>query len=264
MVRRTATDGPRRRRTGGPPMRGLLPLAVLLLLWQLLGSDDSLSFPPPSTWISSLRDLQADDALLPALGKTTRTFVLALAFGSAVGAAIGIAIGTSRRADRALGPMLEFLRTLPAPAVVPIATLLLGLNVGTAIVVVAFASMWPVLLNTAAAMQAIPTVRMEMSRTLGLTRLQRLRQVVLPSLAPGIALGVRIAAPICLIVTLVVEILASTGGAGTLLREGQSNFNSPQAYGVLLVIGVLGLAVSSAIAVAENAALRNWPPSARG
>src|SRR5689334_10789089 len=64
------------------PIRGLLPIVLGLALWSLLGSSDSFSFPEPTAWLSSLRDLQEDHLVTDALLRTLRTFALGLLFAT--------------------------------------------------------------------------------------------------------------------------------------------------------------------------------------
>ncbi|HKZ15640.1 MAG TPA: ABC transporter permease subunit [Solirubrobacterales bacterium] len=240
-------------------LKGLIPLMILLVIWQLAGSDSSLSFPPPSSWIDSLRELADHGSLGPALRTTLVTFALSLVIATVIGAAVGMAIGASRRVDRALTPTLDFFRSLPPPAVVPVAALILGISLRMSVTVVVIAIVWPILLNTAGAMRDIPAVRIEMSRTLGLGRFERIIKVVIPSLLPAIMVGVRVAVSISLVVTLLVEIIGSSDGVGQLLAERQQSFDAAAVWGLLLLIGVLGFAINALIAAAEQRLLRNWP-----
>jgi len=250
---------PRRRIPGLTVLKGLIPLAVLLIVWQLTGSDSSLSFPPPSSWIDSLRELSDKGSLGPALKVTLETFALSLVIATIIGAIVGMAIGASRRLDRALTPTLDFFRSLPPPAVVPVLALILGISLRTSVTVVVIAIVWPILLNTAGAMREVPLVRFEMSRTLGLGRIERIFKVVIPSLLPAIAVGVRVSVSISLVVTLLVEILGTGDGVGQLLTERQQSFDAAGVWGLLLLIGVLGFAINAVIAVGERRLLRNWP-----
>ena len=170
-------------------------------------------------------------------------------------------IGASRTTDRALTPLMEFFRSLPPPAVVPIALLLLGATLKMMLTVVVFAVIWPILLNTVAAMRAVPTVRLEMARSLHLSRIDNVFKVLLPSLLPGIFVGVRISVGISLILTLLADILATAHGLGTLLSVQQENFNSAAVWGLLLIVGTFGFVVSGLMAVAERRVLRNWSMS---
>ncbi|HZO37241.1 MAG TPA: ABC transporter permease subunit [Solirubrobacteraceae bacterium] len=241
------------------PVLGLLPLVVGLACWELFGDKGSPTFPPPSTWWDALRILNDDGTLMPAIGETLKTFAVALAVATAIGVALGIAIGMSRIVDRALGPLLEFFRIMPPPAIIPVAVLVIGTNLQMKVLVVVLACVWPILLNTTSAVRAIPPVRIAMARSLRLSNPALLRKVIVPSTLPGSVLGLRVATPLCFIVTLVVEMLASSGGVGQLILLNQRNFNAQAVFGLLVVIALLGLALSLLIAATESRALRRWP-----
>jgi sulfonate transport system permease protein len=244
-----------------PSFLGLIPLLLLLVVWQLLGSPTSISFPTPSTWFTSIGAMYRAGTLGPALLDTLGAFVSSLAVTVVVGVILGIVTGGSRRIDRALRPLFDFFRTLPAPAIVPAVGLLIGSSLSAGIVVVVIASVWPILLNTAAAMRSLPQVRLEMSRTLGLSRWERLAKIILPSLVPGVVLGTRIAVSIVLIVTLLAEILGlgSSGGVGMLFLQQQSTFDGSAVWALLLIVGVFGYLVNVLLSYAEGRLLRNWP-----
>jgi sulfonate transport system permease protein len=197
----------------------------------------------------------------PALLDTLGVFALSLVVTIVVGVILGIITGGSRRIDRALRPLFDFFRTLPAPAIVPAVGLLIGSSLSAGVVVVVIASVWPILLNTASAMRSVPQVRFEMSRTLGLTRWERLTKIVLPSLVPGVILGTRIAVSIVLIVTLLAEILGlgSSGGVGMLFLQRQSSLDGSAVWALLLIVGVFGYLVNVLLSYAEGRLLRNWP-----
>jgi ABC-type nitrate/sulfonate/bicarbonate transport system permease component len=153
---------------------------------------------------------------------------------------VGVAIGASRRADLALTPFIDFTAAIPGAALVPVAVLLLGPSPISGVAVVALIVSWPILLNAAMAMRSVPAVRLEMSRTMGLSPVQRWGKVVLPSLAPGIMLGVRVASSMALIITLLVDILGAGAGIGRLLVESQQRFDASAAWGLLFIIGTFG------------------------
>jgi ABC-type nitrate/sulfonate/bicarbonate transport system permease component len=249
----------RPRRGGSSSKRGLLPIAIGLLAWQFLGNADSLSFPTPERWVRAIGDMYDTGSLLPALGVTLRTFALSLVAATVVGACVGALIGSSRMADRALSPTLDFVRTIPPPAIVPIAILLLGASLTMSTTVVVLTIVWPILLNTASAVRSVPPVRIDMSRTIGLSLRERLTKVVLPSLVPSIMIGIRVAVSISLVVTLLVDILGSGTGLGRIMVERQQLFDAAGVWGLLLIIGTLGYLLNSAFGWLESVLLRNYP-----
>ena len=228
----------------GTPVRGIIPLVLALLFWQLVGDKNSPYFPPPSEWYATTKPLVEQDVLLPALWATTTTFLMGLALATLVGAVVGSLVGSSRLADRALGPTLEFLRILPAASLVPIAALILGYTEQMKLVVVVLPALWPILLACRTARRSINPVLLDVPRTLGLTRLEGLFKVTVPSMLRPVLLGVRVAAPLALIITILVEIVTRVNGLGALLGTAQSNYASAQVYGLLLIAGVLGFLVN--------------------
>jgi ABC-type nitrate/sulfonate/bicarbonate transport system permease component len=239
-------------RTTAIPLRGLLPLAALLTAWQLVGDDRSLSFPPPNEWLAALGRLHDAAVLLPALTFTLTTYLAALLLATVAGTALGIVIGSSRRVDRALTPSLDVLATVPGAAILPVVVLLLGPGRPAAVAVVALAVGWPVLITVTTAMRNIPTIRIEVGRTLGLSPAARRLRIVLPTLAPAILLSMRMASSMALIVTLLNDIVGTGDGVGRLLVAHQQQFDAAAVWGLLLTIGVFGYLVSAALAAVEQ------------
>ncbi|WP_103383484.1 ABC transporter permease [Pseudonocardia dioxanivorans] len=232
--------GSRRRRWRLPGVVGLLPLVILLAVWQFAGDSTSLSFPPPSAWIDSLGAMQQQGVLWRAIGTTLTTFVVSLIVAVAIGVALGVAIGGSERLKRALNPTLEFIRAVPPPALVPVVAIILGVSLTSGVTVVVIAIVWPILLGTATGMRAIPPVRREMARSVGLTRGEQFWKITLPSLVPSIFTGTRVAVSISLVVTLLADILGAGTGLGALISERQQSYDAASVWGLLLVIGLFG------------------------
>ena len=129
--------------------------------------------------------------------------------------------------------------------------------------VVVIAAVWPILLNTSSAAEQIHPMLLDVAHSFRLSAVDRMRLIILPSVVPAILLGIRIALPLAIVVTLLVEILTSVEGIGALMIGAQRNFQSPQVYGLLVLIGLFGLFVNSVFAVFEAILLRRWPPKAQ-
>jgi ABC-type nitrate/sulfonate/bicarbonate transport system permease component len=249
----------RGRRGTSPPLRGLLPLAVLLGIWQVVGSERSAYFPPPSTWARGVYRLWGDGTLLPAAAQTLRTFALSLVAATVLGTVGGIVLGAFRRIDRAARPVLEFARAMPPAAMVPIAALLIGYDERMKVAVVTFSAVWPILLDTRGGLRALDPVLLDTARCLHLSWFDSNRKCVLPALMPAILLGVRVAAPVALVITLLVEILTRVGGLGALIAVSQRNYLSAQVYGLILLAGLFSFVVNGLVAGLEAYIFRHRP-----
>lgn len=232
---------------------------MLLVFWELSASDSSPYFPPPSTWIEALSELWGEGTLWPAAVDTVVTFVFALVVATVLGTLLGVIVGASRRVDRALGPTFEFARAMPPAAVVPIATLLIGYDEKMKVTVVTLAAVWSILLNTRVGVRQLDPVLLDTAKCLHLGRYDGTRKCILPALLPSIFLGVRVAAPVALTITLLVEILTQVGGVGALIAVSQRNFLSSRVYGLILVAGLFNFLLNGVISTLERYAFRHRP-----
>lgn len=258
-VKRPRRRTVRRNRFGIAPLRGLLILVGFLLVWQLVGSPTSSTFPRPSQWFTALQGLLRDGVLIPALRNTLTTFAVSLGGAVLLGVVSGIALGLVPTLERLVAPIIDFFRTLPPPALVPVAAILLGPTLKASVVIIVLAIVWPIVLNTVVAVRSMPSVRTEMSQSLGISRPERFVKILLPSLAPGIFIGTKVAVSISLIVTLLVDILGYADGAGRLIVERQQYFDSASVWGLLLIIGVFGYLLNVVLSVAEALIMRHRP-----
>jgi len=235
-----------------PPLRGLLPLVVLLVVLQLVLHGQSAYFPRPSLWWEGIQSLAKSGALWPALAATLKSFGLALAVATVIGTALGIAIGASQAFDRTLGPLLDFCRFMPAAAIVPVAVLFAGYSEKMTLIVVVFSAVWPILLQVRASVRTRSPLLHDVARSLHLSPARGIWKVLLPSTVPAIILGVRVAAPIVLIVVLLVEIVTQIQGLGALISDAQRTFDAATAYGLLAIAGIIGIAINVLVALAEG------------
>jgi ABC-type nitrate/sulfonate/bicarbonate transport system permease component len=124
-------------------------------------------------------------------------------------------------------------------------------------------TIWPVLLNTASAASLLDPLLLDTARTFRLDRAATLRKVILPAIVPDFLIGLRVAIPLGIVITLLVEMLTSLPGIGSLIVDAQRKFRSADVYGLLVVVGLMGFLINSLFAIAEQVLLRRWPPRIR-
>ena len=244
-------------------LKGLIPILAVLGLWQLVGSTTSQSTPSPSSWWTAFKSIESGGSFYGRRsGSRSDFFLEGLVIATIIGIALGIALGSSRVLTKALRPLLEFLRTTPAAAIVPVVILVFHAGDTTDLGVIVYGTIWPILLNVTIGRASMSPLRIEVGHSLGLSWWARMRKIILPSLVPEIVTGIKIAAPICLIVTILVDFLVSTGGLGYQLIQYQESYSAPSAFALLAVIGVLGISISILIGFIEGFLIRRWPSGA--
>jgi ABC-type nitrate/sulfonate/bicarbonate transport system permease component len=200
------------------------------------------------------------DQLTEAITATIASFCYGLVIATLVGGLIGVLMGYSRFLRRALTPLLEFLRSLPPPTIVPIAVLLIGYDESMKLVVIVIAAVWPILLNTASSVEGLNPLLLDVGSTFRLSHSETIRKIIVPSAVPGLLIGVRVAIPLALVITLLVEMLTSIPGLGAMIILAQRNFNAAQVYGLVMLIGVFGFLFNLIFQVIEAIVLLRWPP----
>ena len=235
----------------------VLPVA-LLGLWELAGRVGGSVYLPP---LSKVLDRFVQDwfpdvvvhDLLPSLAR----FAIGFLAASAIGIVLGLAIGMSRTLDDYLRPTLEFLRALPAVAILPVAVFVLGLGNAMRIAVIVFGVVFPVLVNATAGARSVRPERVDAARMFGLSRREIAVRVVLPSALPMISAGLRVALPIALIMTVVSELVGGQNGLGYYLTAHQQMFDIPAMFTAVIVLGVLGNLLNGLYAMGESRLL-HW------
>lgn len=217
-----------------------LPVVLLVVWWVGSAGSTSLYFPPFSEILSTVWSGMRDGNMASALGSSLLNFLVGLVIATVVGSTLGILIGENDRLRGALMPLLNFVRTIPPVAFVPIVILALGVGSISKILLIAFGCFWPILLNTITGIKDInPTVR-EVVRAYRTPHRLRLTRVMLPAALPQISAGLRNAVALGIIMMIVSEMYGSVTGIGHYILQSSQNFEVTKTWAGTLVIGVLG------------------------
>ena len=165
-------------------------------------------------------------------------------------------IGVSHALRAYVEPTLEFLRPLPASAMMPVAIALLGLTNAMVLAVIAFGALWPVLLATVHGFAAVEPRLYQVSRALGLSRREVIRKIALPSAMPDILSGMRVGLTIALILAVVGEMLASRPGLGQAILLAARSFQSADLYAGVALLGLIGYVSATFLSFVEARVLR--------
>lgn len=233
-----------------------LPIILVLLWWLSTIIAPSFFIPKPGELIEEFFGLWFGPRLwadvLPSLGR----FAAGVALAIVIGTLLGILIGLNRTLRALTEPIFEFFRALPAPVLVPPLLLIIGPNDTMKVIVIFLGAVWPVLLNTVEGVRAADPVQSDTSRSYGISGINRVRYQVLPSAAPQILAGVRQCLPIGLILMVISEMFAPTGGLGAAIIRFQRTYAIPEMWSGILLLGIIGFLVAVIFRAVERRILR--------
>lgn len=246
-----------------PPV-GVLILAVIAWgLYARLTNAPAWLLPRPRAVMRSFyRD---SDKLLPSLGWTALAALSGFAVSAIVGIAIAIALSASPLLRRAFYPYTLFFQTVPIVAIAPMLIIWLGVGLGPVTVCAFIVSVFPVIANTLAGLMSTDPALVDLFRLYGARPIASLWKLRLPSALPNVFTGLRIAAGLAVIGTVVAEFLVGqiVGNVGLGVRVMSAIHESRMdlAFAAILLASLLGLAMFGAVNLAARLSLRRWHAS---
>lgn len=241
-------------------LRGLVLPAALLVTWELAsrtGLVDPRFLPPlekitRTAWTETL-----DGALLAHLGASLTRNLAGFAIGAATGIAFGAALGLSRMASQIFGPTFHAAKQVAVLAWIPIISIWFGFAETAKIVFIAVAAFVPVAMNTQEGVESAPRQFVEVARALRFNGRQLFTRVFLPSAAPSILTGIHLALIYSWLATVASEYFMTVGpGIGGLIIAGRERFQMDLVMLGVVILGVVGFALSHAARLIEARLLR--------
>ena len=232
-----------------------LPAVLVAAWWFASAGSTDFYRPALSTILRAFGDTwtwsRIETDVLPSLARLAVGYALALV----VGVALGVLIGGNRAVRAVLEPVLEFLRAVPPPVLVPAFILLSGIGDRTKVLVIAFGCVWPILLNTVEGVRGRDAVLADTCRTYGIRGGLRVRHLVLRSASPQIVTGARQALPIAIILSVISEMMAANNGLGYSVLQFQRGFQIPEMWSGVLLLGLIGVLLAVLFRLVERRVL---------
>lgn len=234
-----------------------LPVLLIVLWWVTSADSQNIYFPPLQDILTSL----VDDWILGPRWRTDLLPTLAnfgIGFGISVvaGTALGVILGLSRIGRALFAPVLNFFRSLPSPALIPIVLGIFGIGASMNIALIVLGAVWPTLLNAIDGVRSVDTQVREMVRSYRLTWWQAVRYVVLPNAGPQLFAGYRISLQIAIILIVVSEMVGATHGLGYFVVESQQLFLISETWVGTIILGLLGYLLTLVFVLIEHRVLR--------
>jgi ABC-type nitrate/sulfonate/bicarbonate transport system permease component len=238
------------------------PLVLLAILWIWTANAQSYYFPPLADVLQAFADTWVFERftqdVVPSLTRLAIGYVIAVV----VGISLGVVLGQRPALRRMATPIIEFLRAIPAPALIPFAILVFGVENDSKIFLIAVVCVFPILLNAMDGVAGVEPTLLDTTKVYRIGAVDRLRYVVLPAAAPQIFAGMRTSLSLSLILMVISEMVASTNGIGYFILQAQRSFAITEMWSGILLLGVLGYVLNVLFTVVERRILA-WHIGAR-
>lgn len=240
--------------TSGRLKGAVVPVVLLLLaeIYSLATGVQSAALAAPHEIVVAFFQALADGSLLVSTLQTLGAALSGMAIGASFGILVGTVLGISQTLDRLLFVSIELVRAIPAIAFIPIVMLMVGFGYRLEIYIVTFATFWPTLLLSRAAVASIEPRLLEVANVLGLGTIGAMRKIILPAMLPRIFVALRLASSVALIVAVTVEVAANPIGLGHGLMSAQQALNPAKMLMLLCWLGVLGLLLNYALLLVQR------------
>lgn len=232
-------------------------ILVIALAWVWTSSAQSVAIAPLSDVVSTFREEWLFDRigrdLVPSLERLVGGYALAVVSG----ATVGFILGLYRPARIAALPVVTFMRSLPPITLLPVGILLLGAGNTMAITIIAFATCWPVLLNTMDGVAEQDATMLDTARVYGIKGWDRFRFVMFPAVLPRLTAGMRTSLSLAILTLVAAEFLGATAGVGFAIFQAQLAYSATQMWSAVLMLGILGYLLNFAFERVERRVL-HW------
>ena len=239
-------------------------ILALIAVWQWAALTYPAVYLPPIERIAhGYVQLWHGDLLHSALLPSLRRLGLGFAIAILTGCMAGVVLGSLGSLDPWVRPTIEYLRYIPAVAILPASLILFGATDQMRIFVIAFGSVFPVLIAATDGARRVDPILLDVARAVGLSTAERLVRVVLPASLPSIFAGMRVALSIALVMMVISELIAADDGLGFYILRSQRLFQTANVYAGVLTIGTVGLGLTLTLLAVEKRVL-SWHRGWRG
>ncbi|MBS0525195.1 MAG: ABC transporter permease [Proteobacteria bacterium] len=216
--------------------------ASLFVIWHVASTwiIPSVLFPPPWKVLLKGIELAEDGTLWEQASASLARIATGFVGGSLIGIPIGLAIGSFPIVRRLLEPYTEFLRFIPATAMITVAVIWFGIGESSKIFLIIYTTVFIVIINTAAGVNAVAPNKIRAARSLGAGPFQIFFFVALPATVPYILTGMRLAMANSFVTIIAAELVAANNGLGRMIWDSRMYMLVDQIFVALVVLGFLG------------------------
>lgn len=239
-------------RISSPIISALIAFLVCLLVWLAatsFGLVNSFLLPAPKTVWRALLELWSGGDLTRHIAASASRVGVGYLLAVVIAVPVAILLAFASHLRMLINPVLEFMRQVPPLALMPLLMLWLGIGEAQKIGIIVLACFFPVFLGMRGGIAQVDPKLIEVGKVSGLTRLDIVSRIIIPSALPSLVIGLRIGLGYSWRALVGAELIASSAGLGYLITDAQDMARTDIVLAGILVIGFIGLIADYALKV---------------
>ena len=190
--------------------------------------------------------------LLEHLGYSLFRVVVGFLFGALVGIPLGYAMGLSNWFRGWFDPIVEFMRPVPPLALIPLIIIWFGIGEAGKIILLFLAALWIMAIAARSGVSGVNIAKVHAAYSLGASKRQIMRHVIVPNSLPEIFTGARVAMGVCWGTVVAAELVAASQGAGMMIMTASKFQNTDIVIMGIILIGIIGFGIDMLMRYAEK------------
>ncbi|AEF83647.1 taurine transport system permease protein TauC [Treponema primitia ZAS-2] len=243
-------------------IKRILLLSLLISAWEIAPRKDWVDhtfLPPLSLILAEFKKMIMSGALWRHVSISLFRSIAGFSIAIGIGIPLGLVIGWYKTMSDLLTLPIEVFRNTSALAMLPVFMLFMGIGEASKFTIVAFACLWPIILNTISGIKNVDPLLIMLARSMGLTNAVMFRKIIIPAAIPSIFTGLRISSAAAVLVIIAAEMVGAKSGLGYLITNAQYSFMIPRMYVGILTTMILGVSINYLILGIENK-FTSWKP----
>jgi NitT/TauT family transport system permease protein len=238
----------------------ILLLAVLVAAWWIVVvQTQSVIFPTPLQVVTGALDLVEDGTLVGHISSSLMRVATGFLIALVVAVPLGLWMGRVEGAYITLNPVFQILRPISPIAWIPLAILWFGVGNESPIFLIFIASVFPLIVQTAAGVHTIEPRYLNAAENFGVSRYKLFRQVIIPAVLPDLITGIRISLGVAWLVVVAAEMIALRSGLGYLIMDSRNAGNRYDlVIAAMIIIGIIGLLLDGLMRLLEGLKSVRW------
>lgn len=265
-MKQPIASGKKARKSTAAWGKGLVFPLVVIIIWQIVSSSGLVSvtvLPSPLQIVTTFYHLIISGVLLEHLQISIYRAAAGFLLGGSIALILGFLVGFSKQFESYLDPTMQMLRTIPSLAVTPLFILWFGFDELSKILLIAFASFFPLYVNTYNGIRSVDMRLFEVAQVLEFNRWKKLTKLILPSALGHILVGIRLSLGIAWLSLVVAELMGSSSGVGYMIMDARQFSQTNKVFVGIIIFGVVGKLTDSLVRLLEKKLLK-WQTNFEG